>query len=326
MSRGHSDALATITLANEAMELVVAPALGGKILSLRSQATGREWLWKNPYLPLRTPPPGSVNFGDYDAGGWDEIFPSVDPCDATDSPWGLSGIGDHGVLWSRCWKKLESAAPRSRGNAITLVVDEPELPFRFKRTLTVAPGRGPLLVDYALENHSDAPLPYIWAAHPLIAVAPGMTIGLPRGVRTTAATTMGFELANRATQFEWPLAEAADGQMIDFSRVPGRGAGIAAKLFTDRLTQGLLQLISERGDEALRISFDANDVPYMGLWLNYGAWSGANTTPYFNCGVEPTTSPCDRLNMAIRRNQASPLPAGATRRWKLAVALASIDD
>ena len=46
---------------------------------------------------------------------------------------------------------------------------------------------------------------------------------------------------------------------------------------------------------------------HIGLWLNYGAWSGANTPPYYNAGVEPTGFPHDDLN-ASARGQNSQLP------------------
>lgn len=310
-----------ITLANDAVEVVVA-RLGGRITSLRSKATGREWLWKNPHLPPRTAPRATADFGPYDSGGWDEIFPTVSPCVLADSPWGSAPIADHGELWHRRWKivRVEVDGPNG-GGVVTLAVDEQGLPFRFERTLTLASGRGALVADYAAENRSDRPLPYLWAAHPLIAVEPGMTIALPHGAAMTAAVRIGFELAADAQRFAWPQARIADGRSIDFSRVPLRDAAVAAKLFSDRLAEGWVRLVSEAGDESLRVAFDVDETPYLGLWLNYGAWSGANVPPYFNCGVEPTTAPHDSLRTAVEANQALALPPGSLRRWRLSMAL-----
>ena len=47
-----------IRIAGAGMELEVLPEIGGKIASLRSVTTGREWLWLNPHLPSLAPGTG----------------------------------------------------------------------------------------------------------------------------------------------------------------------------------------------------------------------------------------------------------------------------
>ena len=51
--------------------VVIAPALGGKIISMR--LGGREWLWNDPRVPHRVG-------GDPDSGGLDECFPTAAAC------------------------------------------------------------------------------------------------------------------------------------------------------------------------------------------------------------------------------------------------------
>ena len=324
MSAGKVIRPATITIANDAMRVVVAPTLGGKILSLQSRRTGREWLWSNPHLTLRSIPKEPSDFGQYDFGGWDEIFPSVAPCSARESAWGSRQITDHGLLWHRPWSCVdatESKASGHKGDAVALCVDDPTLPFRFERSLTLSPGTGPLIVEYILTNQGDSSLPYIWAAHPLVAVAAGMTIDLPVGTHMAVSGCVGFEMPSRETTFIWPVLELKDGKSIDFSQVPDATAAIAAKLFTGRLVEGWVQVINENANESLRMSFDANVIPHVGMWANYSAWSGVGTEPYFNCGIEPTTSPTDNLSCAILASQNAMLPPSEARRWHLIVEL-----
>src|SRR5271156_6921865 len=104
----HVDSFQAVALTNDAIRVVVIPGLGGKIISLQSRDSGREWLWRNPYLPLRKPPANPLNFGLFDAGGWDEVFPTVDPCRVPDSAWGNRTLTDHGELWYRPWQTLEA--------------------------------------------------------------------------------------------------------------------------------------------------------------------------------------------------------------------------
>jgi hypothetical protein len=69
------------------------------------------------------------------------------------------------------------------------------------------------------------------------------------------------------------------------------------------------------GREELRMSFGAEAAKYVALWLNYGAWSGAGTASYFNCGVEPTTSPSDSLADAYQAGQTLVLAPRSSRVW-----------
>jgi hypothetical protein len=324
MNAGKGFQPATLTIANDAMRVVVAPTLGGKILSLQSRRTGREWLWSNPHLTQRSIPNEPSDFGQYDFGGWDEIFPSVAPCWIRDSAWGNRRITDHGLLWHRPWTCVdatESNASGHKGGAIAICVDDPTLPFRFERLLTLTAGTGPLIAEYILTNRGDSPLPYIWAAHPLVAVAAGMKIDLPSGTLMAVFGCVGFEMPSRNTTFTWPMLELADGKLMDFGRVPKATAAIAAKLFTGRLSEGWVRVVCDKLNETLQISFDPDVIPHVGMWANYSAWSGAGTEPYFNCGIEPTTSPADNLSDAILSSQNTMIPPRETSRWQLNVEL-----
>ena len=175
----------------------------------------------------------------------------------------------------------------------------------------------PLVVDYALTNRSDAPLPYLWAAHPLIAMAPGMALVLPAGTRCRVATAVGLPIDSGDKEFAWPIVRLTSGETVDVSCAPGHDFPFAAKIFTSRLAEGRVSVLSEGRDETLTLSFDVDAVPYVGLWLNYGAWTGTNSPPYFNCGVEPTTSPHDDLGEAIRAGDAMLAAPHQTLAWRL---------
>src|SRR3954463_15441636 len=133
-----------VVMQNDAMRVTVIPEIGGKIISIMSRRTGREWLWRNPYLALRKPPADATDFGAFDAGGWDEVFPTVNPCSVPNSAWGDRRLTDHGELWYRPWQIVAANADSQTGTTLSLAVDDPQLPFRFERTLTLGPGLGRL--------------------------------------------------------------------------------------------------------------------------------------------------------------------------------------
>jgi galactose mutarotase-like enzyme len=319
------DSFPAVALSNDTLRVVVIPELGGKIISLMSRGTGREWLWRNPLLPLRLPPPGSTNFGMFDSGGWDEIFPTVNPCRVPDSTWGDRNLTDHGELWYRPWKMLSADANGNAAATLALAVEDADLPFRFQRTLSLASGTGPLTASYELTNRTDRPLPYIWAAHPLLAIEPGDTIHLPRGARVSSTGQIGIEFAPHELPFAWPNVVLKSGALLDLSKVPAPTDRFAVKLFAEDAPPTGIQIGNRNKGESIRLSAIQPHACYIGLWLNYGAWSGANTEPYFNAGIEPTTSPYDDLSLACQNRAASELPPRQTHRWRLTVTASTLD-
>lgn len=307
------------TLANDSLQLVVVPEIGGKIVSLQSR-TGREWLWQNPHFPLRRPPSDASDFGLFDCGGWDEIFPTVSPCRLPDSPWGDRVLVDHGELWYRPWSVVSAEFTAEHGVTLSLAVDDPQLPFRFERTLTLASGSAPLVISYTLERRSHMPLPYIWAAHPILSVNPGDRIELPRGVPVESTASVGIELAPHAVPFAWPNAQLVDGTTVDFSHVAPRSAGTAIKLFAANRVNNRIQIVDSTRDERLSLAFDPAEISHTGLWLNYGAWSGANTEPYFNAVIEPTSTGHDSLVDGVATNDVKTL-AASRRTWELRISV-----
>ncbi len=71
--------LRVLTMENESISVSVLPEVGAKILSLVDRCSGRNLLWQNPRIrPQRFPV--DANFDNYWCGGWDDAFPTADPC------------------------------------------------------------------------------------------------------------------------------------------------------------------------------------------------------------------------------------------------------
>jgi galactose mutarotase-like enzyme len=257
----------------------VIPACGGKIEPIESVRTGRRWLWRNPHLDLRLPEYGESYVGRLDFGGWDEIFPSVGPCE----PSGMAPIPDHGDLVNQPWQ-VERHTPTT----LRMSVEGRCAPFRFTRKIT-ATGTG-FLFEYDLENHGKQAFPWLWCAHPLINIEAGMQIDWGCGELTIPdPSAAGFS--------PWTRKFFTDRGTTD--RVEIRAPG--------------------EHSESLVLQFDPDDAPYLGFWVNFLGWSGCGSSPYFNLGVEPATAPFDLLTDAIDAGAQKTLQPGERRSWKVEI-------
>lgn len=291
-----------ITLENSCLRLTIDPAIGGKITRLQDVRTGREWLWKNPHLSQTPQPYGASYVETLDTGGWDEIFPSVSPCQIESLV-----IPDHGDLVFLPWEVID-VSPLSLEMAVTTRFAS----CRFTRWLHLEGET--LRVDYQLENLGTESIPYLWCAHPLIAIEAGMSLELPAG--TPMRVDGGVGVAG-GTAFAWPHAPGLPPlDRIPDPRVDGP---FAAKLFTAAGSVAEVSLTTADGGNSLRLAWNAEDAPFLGLWLNCGAWSGCGSAPYFNLGIEPATAPFDSLIDAISADSHRRLGPGETRCWSLEI-------
>jgi hypothetical protein len=276
-------------LENDFVQLRVLPDCGGKLLSLVEKRQGYDWLWKNPQLAVREPRYGESFVEQLDSGGWDEICPSVDPCVL---PTGVS-IPDHGDAVHLPWEVLSRSI-----NELSMRVQGRSLPFCLKRSLCLC-GRE-LRCEYTLCNVGQQAFPWLWCAHPLLAFGPEVDL------EVACEFDVGYAMG---------AAEPFFGKRVTWPDLPPRDTAWAAKLFSEREAVGEVTARNLSG-ATLRFAWQPSEIPYLGLWVNNGAWSGAGTAPYYNLGVEPGMLPLDDLSKAA---DAPILEAGVEFSWGLSV-------
>jgi galactose mutarotase-like enzyme len=303
---------------NPSVAVTMLPELGGKLVSLRDLRTEHEWLWRSDRLKLSRQPHGASYIQQADVGGWDECFPTVAPCVYPLAPYQPRPLPDHGDLWSQAWttEVQESARELRIAGSCRGVT----LPCTFCRTLTLPSDAARIDMAYEVRNCGDQPLAFIWSAHPLFTLSPGMRLEFPRGSRFNSYSATAATHLPRSIGLEWPFTVYSDEREIALDPLPGPDAGIAFKIWSEPLTEGWATLSAPQG--SLRFGFDVAEIPQIALWLNAGGWSGIGGEPYCNLALEPCIGAQDSLEEAILKyGQYGLLPPGASRRWHLAVEL-----
>lgn len=274
----------SLILESAELKLVFEPEQGGKWRSLRDRRSGREWLWRNPHLEVSPIRYGDSFIEQHDTGGWDEIFPSVAP---------FGSIPDHGDLVQLPWQVDEQSDTR-----LTMSLQGRCFPFRFERTVRL--DGASIRCDYGLKNTGDESFDWLWCTHPLLPFSSDLRLEAAGSFQVAAA--MG-------------AAAALAGQRIRLNQLPGDAAPWAVKLFSERTVVDEITVRHADGS-ALRFLWDARQIPYLGLWINRGAWSGCGSAPYFNLGIEPAMLPVDDLSEAP---QPPVLAPGDVVEWSLEV-------
>jgi galactose mutarotase-like enzyme len=308
----------TIEASNGLIAFAVLPELGAKIVTLRDLRNRREWLWTSDRLPLAQHPYGSSYIETADTGGWDECFPTVATCEYPLEPQRGLALPDHGDLWAQRWdSKVERDADSIRiVNSCSAIA----LPCAFARSLALRAGAARLDMHYAVQNKGSHEVAFIWSAHPLLRIEPGMVLEFPASARFNVYSATARTNFPQREGLHWPVPVRRDGHDIRLDPLPGPDAGVAFKIWSERLSEGWARLVARDG--ALLMRFDVTEIPQVALWLNAGGWSGIGGEPYYNIALEPCIGAQDSLAEAVTHNREyAVLRPGETRRWSLTVDL-----
>lgn len=304
-----------LALRSAELEVIVVPSLGAKLTNLR-RLRGREWLWRNPQIPLATPKPGASYVDTADSGGWDECFPTVGPSPLPGAPPGTPPLPDHGELWSAPW----TGSVYEQGGHTTFAASATGrlLPYEFAREVTLLADEPVVRLRYRVVHRGDAPFPWIWSSHPLVNVQPGTVLELPGVTQVRLDAVHGRDDLSRGDVVSWPGAIGGEAERF---RLPAP-SGWALKAFGDLGPEGRMILIDPRQGERLELRVDRRQVPQVGIWINVGGWAPPGKTPYYNLGLEPCIGAPDRLDEAVKPwKMAQTLAPGEERMWEVEVRL-----
>jgi len=281
-----------LVLSSRQLTVELLPAWGAKLISLRTEPDGYEFLSAAPFGPH---PPDPTTFSAADAYGFDDTFPGVYPQAYPAPPWQDERIADHGNLWYRAWDYC------AENGEARLWVEDDRLGWRFAKTLRFSAPRC-LEILYRAENRSPHPLHWLYCAHILCPYRPGVELELP-AARYRRLETMGQ-----------PLPEECPGDADHMLRPEALPSHTAAYYVSDEVRSAHCTYRDRPAGKALRLSWSAS-LAYLGLWYNHLAWTPEQ--PLVHLGLEPTTAADQDLAKALQGGAMQPLEPGGHASWRI---------
>jgi len=285
-----------LTLSSGVLTAELLPEWGGKMISLRTEPDGYDFLAPAPFGP-HVPDP--TLFAPEDAYGWDEMFPGCLPESYPAGPWGEARVADHGDLWHRAWTVDEVHAA---GRAARLSVGDERLGWRFAKVLHFSDPLT-LVIDYRVENRGRFSLPWLYYAHIICPYHAGIELELPAG-RYERLETYGR-----------PLPELCRGDEPALRRQEAFPERSAAFYVGDDLgAAGCLRYRDGPARKTMALRW-TGALANLGLWYNKGGWT--DEKPLTHLGLEPATAPCPGLADWAARGGSRPLEPGQSVSWTL---------
>jgi len=103
-------------------------------------------------------------------------------------------------------------------------------------------------------------------------------------------------LGNLGDEIPWPITTDKDGKTVDLTKVGQPYEGTGENLYTPKLRESWAVAFNESRKEAIGFSFQADVLPYILVWINWGGYLG-----YYHIALEPSTGRPDNLEVAVNQ-------------------------
>jgi galactose mutarotase-like enzyme len=177
------------------------------------------------------------------------------------------------------------------------------LPYRATKTISVEDRS--MEVRYRVENEGNAPIQYLWSAHPLFAAGPGFRLQLP-------AEKLEFvTYPPDGESYRWPMYKGIDLSQEWVAR------GKTLKIFVSGLSAGRCELSTD--EKEISVEFDVRKTPVLGIWFNHFGFPQGQS-PFRCIAVEPCTSNSDVLDSSVDSSDLV-LQSGLGSEWLIRLTL-----
>jgi hypothetical protein len=301
-----------VTLESDWFRASVLPVIGAKIYDLVWKPTERNILWHNPRISPQVYPIDG-NFDNYWCGGWDDGFPTCDPCE-----YGGEQYGCLGELRSLRWQVEEVSATGERA-LVRLSAFGPINPVRAEKMVSLSADSPILRMRYEITNIGCLPVEFIWGTHPALVADENQILRIPAKTGIVGQAT-NPRLGTPGQRYAWPRLETPSG-VADMSRVLGVGAKMACGHYATHLEGGWYAVEDLTSGEGFLLKFPLEQCPYLWMWLVYGGWRG-----HHHIIIEPWTSYPNKLSEAVKEGTHRSLPPGGTFSVEVAATVYTRDE
>lgn len=271
------------------------PQDGAKMASLIDTETGKELLLTRDGETYRVLGYDG-SYVESECSAFDDMFPTIDPYTPNRGAYANLTYPDHGEC-CRIGYGVELGEER-----VSFVASSPRFPMRYRKTVRAEDGQ--LVLHYQIENEGDAEFPFVWAGHIMLRGEDGMRLCTP------FAPDAPIEMMFATEGYEQETLPR--DRLMGF--VPEKGAAYKF-YYPEPIEQGDFSVRYADG-RTLRFSYDAQKLPYLGVWLNNGEFQGI-----YNIAPEPCTVPFDAPHKAAERGYASVIDAHGSFEFDIYITL-----
>jgi galactose mutarotase-like enzyme len=279
-----------IEISSDALSVSVCAGRGARVTSLLSRRDNRQWLRQTADHSQSPALPYGSTFTDTNHFGWDEMFPTVDPCPFPTEPFLGSSVPDHGELWQLEWDVVE-ASP----SALSQRATSKRFSYTFNRRLRITDAT--LRCDYECVVFSDVPVPMLWALHPQFDMHVGSRVTLDCDVESVLDTSDAASVHEVSwlgnLEVERDVLEGADRMIYVQHDQDAYGASII-----------------DLSGSFLKMSWDNQFAPYFGIWLDRGRYTQESVV-----ALEPTNGFFDDLARAYENELIRYFEPGVPTSW-----------
>jgi hypothetical protein len=275
-----------LILENEKVRVVLIPEFGARILSLTYKPTEWEFAWHDPRVPMGKPT-REVEFEN--VSGFFDCVPTCEPCTFKGRK-----LPPAGEVAFEPWRVVKKE--KRRGSiAVTMQRQCDVYPLMVRKSVTISRNEPVVKLDYKLTNLSEEVLEYHYSGHNTLRIEPTYRIVLPSEVtEVKRGMAVTDRLGNLGDEIPWPMTADKSGKALDLSMVGQPCDGTGENLYTPKLKEAWCAAFNESRREAIGFSFQAEVLPYILVWINYGGWRD-----YYHMPLEPTTGRPDNLEVAV---------------------------
>lgn len=285
-----------VDLESDFLKVEIQPEIGGKIRSLVSKRTGKEFLYQDPRKE-RT----ETDYIHHDISGYDECFPTILECPYPGGERGGLTLADHGFLWQIPWKVV------GLRNSVEMFADIPELECRFQRNCYFEKANT-LRLDYSIKNEGKMPLKYLYSAHPILAAGESSKLIYPKEMnRVYVFFSRNVPNVTEGTWLDYPT----EGRKMFDADLSTNNESII-KVYTNRLEEGSASVFHPDVNETLTFEFDTSILSHLGILVMQG-FGADEKDPIKNdilFALEPCSGVGDGLEQCVETDTLREIPPG----------------
>jgi len=223
--------------------------------------------------------------------GYDDCFPSVEPCTYPGMDW---EVPDHGEV---CYLPFQVSEDADR---LMFTVKSQVLPVHLKRDLRFQ--ENTLIWDFEVNNKGGNTLPFQHVIHPLMPLNPVTSIDLPQFSSVfDAIRGKNLKLTNPADVQKYLLDQEQ---------------GTASMLFLQNIQDDHLSLGFINGMQ-LTITYPKNHFSAIGIWWNNSGYPDEDGCRRNECAFEPIPGLTSKLTDAFSKGTCLSVPPGQKFNWQI---------